>query len=284
MEPGYVFGQVDAAELATYAFFAFFFGLVFFIQRESRREGFPLIDEKTGKEKAMSWIFLPTPKVYRMADGTTHVAPNPQGEDRQVALRSVNPREFGNPYYPTGNPLVDGVGPASWTPREDVPDVTHDGHNKVVPMRIASDFSVVPGDTDLRGCDVWAMDKRYAGTVSDIWVDRAESLIRYLEVDVPTGAAATTPAPAQTEDGEQAPVGASVAMSRKVLLPMTMVRLRRNRGKYSVMVGSINSEQFKDVPGTASPDVVTRLEEEKVMAYYGGGYLYAHSKRGEPLL
>ncbi|MGF1456787.1 MAG: photosynthetic reaction center subunit H [Alphaproteobacteria bacterium] len=283
MEPGYVFGQVDAAELAVYAFFAFFFGLVFFIQRESRREGFPLIDEKTGKEKAMSWIFLPTPKVYRMANGHTHMAPAPQGEDRQVALRSVNPREFGNPYVPTGNPFLDGVGPAAWAPREDIPDTDHEGHPKIVPMKNAPDFSVVSGDPDLRGCDVWAMDRRYAGTVSEIWVDRAESLIRYLEVEVPTGASA--PAPAASDDGDApASMGASAQLGRKVLLPMTMVRLRKRRGKYFVMVGSITSEQFKDVPTTASPSQVTRLEEEKIMAYYGGGYLYAHAKRGEPLL
>jgi photosynthetic reaction center H subunit len=38
------------------------------------------------------------------------------------------------------------------------------------------------------------------------------------------------------------------------------------------------------VPGTRTPDAVTRLEEEKICAYYGAGTLYATPLRAEPLL
>jgi photosynthetic reaction center H subunit len=38
------------------------------------------------------------------------------------------------------------------------------------------------------------------------------------------------------------------------------------------------------VPTTKHPDQVTLLEEEKIMAYYGGGTLYAHPSRKEPLI
>jgi len=38
------------------------------------------------------------------------------------------------------------------------------------------------------------------------------------------------------------------------------------------------------VPGLAQADQVTLLEEEKVMAYYGAGTLYATADRAEPLL
>ncbi len=270
----YVVGTLDAAELTLYAFFAFFFGLVFFIQRESRREGFPLV-EASGEIKPMGWIFLPTPKVFRMADGHTHTAPPPAGEDRQVNL--VSSGESGAAALPAGNPFLDGVGPASWTPREDIPDVTHTNEPKIVPMRVASEFSVVPGDVDLRGVPVWSyVDRKAAGTVSDIWVDRAESLIRYLEVELP-GSETTS----QNEDGSM--VSAPTA-GRKVLLPMTMVRLRKRGKSWFVMVGAVTSEQFRDVPGTTNPNQVTRLEEEKIMAYYGGGYLYSHPRRGESFL
>jgi photosynthetic reaction center H subunit len=38
------------------------------------------------------------------------------------------------------------------------------------------------------------------------------------------------------------------------------------------------------VPATRSPDQVTKLEEEKISAYYGGGTLYADPARSEPLI
>ena len=44
------------------------------------------------------------------------------------------------------------------------------------------------------------------------------------------------------------------------------------------------STQFAQVPGTRNPDAVTLLEEDKIMAYYGGGVLYATAARQEPLL
>jgi len=48
-----------------------------------------------------------------------------------------------------------------------------------------------------------------------------------------------------------------------------------------VDVVSITSQQFAAVPMTADPHQVTLLEEERVMAYYGGGYLYATEDRAE---
>ena len=41
------------------------------------------------------------------------------------------------------------------------------------------------------------------------------------------------------------------------------------------------SPLFAGVPGLKSPDQITLLEEEKVMAYYGGGSLYGAPGRGE---
>jgi photosynthetic reaction center H subunit len=49
-------------------------------------------------------------------------------------------------------------------------------------------------------------------------------------------------------------------------------------------VHAILAEQFANVPKTRNPDQVTLLEEEKIMAYYGGGLLYATPDRMEPLL
>jgi photosynthetic reaction center H subunit len=38
------------------------------------------------------------------------------------------------------------------------------------------------------------------------------------------------------------------------------------------------------VPTLKNPNQITKLEEEKVSAYYGGGTLYADPVRGEPLI
>jgi photosynthetic reaction center H subunit len=51
-----------------------------------------------------------------------------------------------------------------------------------------------------------------------------------------------------------------------------------------VLVNSILSTQFDDVPKTAHPNQVTFLEEDKISAYYGGGTLWATATRSEPLL
>jgi photosynthetic reaction center H subunit len=50
-----------------------------------------------------------------------------------------------------------------------------------------------------------------------------------------------------------------------------------------VVVRSILGHQFGQVPGTRSAEQVTLLEEEKIMAYYGAGTLYAEASRGDPL-
>ena len=91
----------------------------------------------------------------------------------------------------------------------------------------------------------------------DVWVDRAEVLFRYLEVSLPNG-----------------------AKGPHVLLPMNFCRV----GSKQVKVRSILGAQFADVPRTKHPDQVTLLEEEKIMAYYGGGTLYATPSRQEPLI
>ena len=51
----------------------------------------------------------------------------------------------GAPLEPTGDPMRDAVGPASYAQRADVPDLTVEGHDKIVPMRIATDFSIANG-------------------------------------------------------------------------------------------------------------------------------------------
>jgi photosynthetic reaction center H subunit len=65
-----------------------------------------------------------------------------------------------------------------------------------------------------------------------------------------------------------------------VLLPVNFARI----GTRGVVVDSVMGSDFAGVPPTRDPDQVTLLEEERVMAYYGAGTLYASPRRSEPLL
>ena len=60
-------------------------------------------------------------------------------------------------------------------------------------MRVASNFHIARGDPDPRGMLVLGADNAVAGSVSDIWVDRAEWTIRYLEVALNSGGTVLLP-------------------------------------------------------------------------------------------
>ena len=145
----------------------------------------------------------------------------------------------GSPFVPTGNPMIDGVGPASWAQRADVPDLTAHGKPKIVPMRVATDFSIAEGDPDPRGLPVRACDGVVAGTITELWVDRSEPQVRYYEVTLSDG-------------------------GRVVMLPVTFVAWP-NLGLFGldhVRVKAITAAQFASVPATKSASEITLLEEE----------------------
>ncbi len=167
----------------------------------------------------------------------------------------------GSPLVPTGNPMLDGVGPAAWANRADVPDMTSHGAAKVVPMRLDPAFSIAKGDPDPRGLPVIAADKQTAGTVMEIWVDRAEPQVRYYEVKLATN-------------------------GRHVMLPVGFVQWPNFGlwGNDRLLVKSITAAQFADVPALKNDDRITLLEEDKIGAYFAGGHLYAMASRSEPVI
>jgi len=176
---------------------------------------------------------------------------------KAVAVDGFN----GSPLVPTGNPMIDGVGPASWANRADEPDRTFHGAPKIVPMRLDPTFSVAKGDPDPRGLPVEAADKVTAGTVMELWVDRAEPQVRYYEVQL---------------SGSE----------RRIMLPAGFVQWPNFGlwGNDRLLVKSITAAQFADVPTIRRDDQITLLEEDKVMAYFAGGHLYATASRSEPLI
>ena len=163
--------------------------------------------------------------------------------------------------------MLDGVGPGSWAAREDVPELNIDNIPAIVPLRLAEGTFLEPRDPDPRGMNVIGADREIAGVVTDVWVDRAEALIRYLEVDVATGSGGNA---------------GDASVKKRVLLPMPFCLVNRQRGR--VTVDAILGRQFADVPVTKSPDQVTKLEEDRIVGYFGAGTLYATPLRQEPLL
>jgi len=258
METGDITRYIDVAQVVLYAFWVFFAGLIYYLRTEDKREGYPLESDRSHLVTVQGFPPMPGPKRFLMSSGETVTVSNGRPDEREVRALPIGPWP-GAPLEPTGDPMLDGVGPASYALRADVPDMTFEGLVKIVPLRVAGDFHLDPRDPDPRGMDVVGGDGKVAGTVHDAWVDRSEFLIRYLEVSV---------------HGTSTP--------RRVLVPMNFVRVDSYRRQ--VKVRSILAHHFAQVPGLRNPDQVTLLEEERVMAYYGGGTLYATPERMGPFL
>jgi photosynthetic reaction center H subunit len=259
MLKGAITQYIDVAQLVLYAFWFFLAALVYYLRREDKREGYPLESSRTvrsgGRVIVQGWPAMPPPKTFKLPNGETLQLPDGKRDLRPIAAKPAN-RWSGAPLEPTGNPMLDGVGPASYAERADHPELTIDGHPRMVPMRVATEFFVEPNDPDPRGMPVFGADGVQGGTIVDIWVDRSEPQIRYFELETAGG--------------------------RKVLVPMALAKIDRLRRKVAVI--SIHGAQFAHVPGIANPDLVTLLEEDKICAYYGGGTLYADPERQEPFM
>lgn len=265
MPTGAITQHIDVAQVVLYAFWLFFAGLIFYLRREDRREGYPLEYEATGHIDDPGPVWMPKAKVFKKPFGGEVLAPDYARRDtREVKAKPVAPWA-GAPLEPTGDPMLDGVGPASYAIRPDEPELTFKGHPKIVPMRVAQDFMVSRQDVDPRGLPVAGHDGMIAGTVHEIWVDVGEQMIRYLEVEVTAG---------------EAP--AEGAAPRRVLVPMALAKLSRWRQR--IEVSAVNAEHFTRAPVIQADDRVTLMEEERIVAFFSGGFLYANRERMGPVL
>lgn len=255
MPTGAITGYIDVAQLVLYAFWIFFAGLILYLRREDKREGYPLVSERSAHVTVQGFPPVPAPKTFLLPHGGSVTAPRQEAPERTIAARAQL-GFLGAPLVPTGDPMQDGVGPAAWAGRADEPELTLDNLPLIVPIHASEGAYVEPRDPDPRGMPVVCADKRVGGTVRELWIDRAEPQVRYLEVEVTGG--------------------------RRVLLPITMALVQGDRGR--VLAYSVLADQLAAAPGTKSPDRVTKLEEDRIAAYFGGGELYATPARQEPLL
>jgi photosynthetic reaction center H subunit len=153
--------------------------------------------------------------------------------------------------------MVDAVGPAAYAMRSTKPDTTLHGENRLAPLRVAFTHSIAEESPDPRGMAVFGFDGVQAGVVRDVWVDRSEEIIRYLEVTVS-------------------------ATGLNVLVPMPLIRI--DDATRQVKLASVKAIHFATAPLTAQPDQVSMREEDRIGAYFGSGHLYADPSRSDPLI
>lgn len=255
MTTGAITSHIDVAQVVLYAFWIFFAGLILYIRREDKREGYPLDSDRSGSIKVVGFPSMPAPKSYRLGHGGTVLKPNPAERPQRAPMAEPTELWPGAPLTPTGNPMRDGVGPGSYADRADAPDLTLEGEPKILPLRVAAGFGIATAGPDPRGMSIIAGDGKVAGTVTDAWVDRAEPQIRYFEIELS-------------------------GSKRHVLVPAGFSKVDSSR----IVVRSIMADQFEHVPALRNPDQITMLEEERISAYYGGGTLYAEPSRLGPWL
>lgn len=249
------FGNFDLASLSIWLFWGFFALLIYYLQTENMREGYPLEDDDGNPAANQGPFPVPKEKTFLLPHGRGEVTvPGPDRQARTDLALARTSAANGFPMEPTGDPMLDGVGPASWAARRDVPELDGHGHPKIVPMNGTDKFMVSAG-RDPRGLPVQAGDDSIVGTISDMWVDEPEQLVRYLEIEL------------------DAAHGGG-----KRLVPIQLAKIKSDR----VKIHSIYGHHFANVPVTKSASQVTLLEEDKICAYYAGGKLYADPARLEP--
>lgn len=239
--------QIDLAQVLIVAFVLFFFGLVYYIRGEDKREGYPLEEAiPTLGHGIVGWPSLPEPKTYKRLEGGTVTLPQ-EYERRELPAR---PRAFfpGAPLYPVGEPLLAGIGPGSYALRRDEPFRVLDGSPQVEPLRKAEDVECVDPDMDPRGQRLLGADLKDVGLITDVWFDKSSKIPRYLEVELNGGTATR-------------------------LVPIFYATLR-HRAK-AVVVDCLKASQFAMAPTLREADSITAREEDRINGFYAGGHMYS---------
>jgi len=275
MFTGAITQYIDVPQLVLYLFWAFFFTLVLYLHRESKREGYPLVSDRSKNIKHQGFPAMPSPKRYRLPYGRDISLPGDR-EEGDVGTKATPLGNFlGAPLVPDGDPLVDGVGPAAWAERRDVPDIDNNhGENRIRPLAaLGEHFHIADFSIDPRGLDVRALDDVVVGQVTELWIDHMEAIARYYEIELEGGGSVLIPMMYCTYQKKKTPPSGGSLADRLI-----------DGREREIRVVAITSEQFANVPRLKDSSQVTMLEEDRIQAYYGGGHLYATRARTEALL
>ena len=247
--------SIDLVEILFTLFWLFFIGLVLYLHREGKREGYPLVTSRhSDRVTVQGFPAIPPAKEYKLMHGGTQLAPREEAPEIDVPGEPAS-NAFGAPLIPSGDAIGSNIGPGSYGNRSDTPILTPDGHPRIVPMRTDDALYVDSKDPDPRGMPVFGADDVEVGKVTDAWIDLAEPQIYYLEV---------------------------AAGGRSIMVPFDFASFDKSRSKLTV--NALYSHQFANVPGLKSPDQITAREEDRIVGYFGGGLLFADEKRQEPII
>ena len=246
MPLGSITYHIDLAETAVMLFFLGFLGVVWYLRRLDKREGFPM---KASPFDARPLLGFPLPdaKAYLLEEGGTTVAPH---HYEQPPMGAVPLYRFdGTPMTPVGNPLLAAIGPGAWVMRRDEPMLTEKGELMLAPLRTSEEWSVEEGDADPRGMVV--RDRRFVkvGVVHDVWVDKSIKILRLLEVELRAGLA-----------------------SGRILVPIFHAEVDERARE--IRITALEAHQLADLPMPVKPDEITAREDERLNAYFAAGYFY----------
>lgn len=246
---------IDGAMVALIIFAGFFFWLVFFhLRPEDKREGYPAIrpDGQVPFFKGRGIFPMPLTKTFKRPHGQPPVS-TPRADPRAGDRPAVMPRNDSKPMRPKADGLAEGIGPAAWAEREDVADLNVEGKPKMGPLSHEPEYRILDGCPDPRGWPLLGSDGERAGTVRDIWFNRAEFFPRYLEVEADTG---------------------------DFLVPLFFAVV--HSGKRTVTVRDMPAGRLAEAPFRQHEDRITLLEEDRVNGFFGGGVMYGKTPNGDP--
>ena len=82
-------GYIDVAQVTLYAFWLFFAGLIFYLRREDKREGYPLDSDRYsagGRVVVQGFPPMPRPKRFLKTHGGTYQAPSGNPDRSALSL------------------------------------------------------------------------------------------------------------------------------------------------------------------------------------------------------
>src|ERR1700759_3785844 len=72
---------IDVAQVTLYVFWFFFAGLVFYLRREDKREGYPLKSDRSAQITVQGFPSIPRPKLFYLPRGGVVQAPRAEAPE-----------------------------------------------------------------------------------------------------------------------------------------------------------------------------------------------------------
>ena len=111
---GAITSYIDIAQVVLYLFWIFFFGLIIYLHRESKREGYPLLPGNPDLPSHVRYdgaFGMPEPKTYKTAHGEIFTAPSGKEDNRPIAGKYTG-GVIGAALEPVGDPMKLEIGRA----------------------------------------------------------------------------------------------------------------------------------------------------------------------------